>query len=309
MFPHEWVLALFPPASRRRYGEDLLRTASQALAEAEHAAWPRRMILSLSVVLDMLKVACAEWIDAALAFAGRRTKGGGPPLKATGIAQSPSPPPGGAGRDGLGLDIRLGLRRLRGSPGYTLVTVITLGLAVGANAAIFGVVRGVLLEPLPYPEPDRLVTVWGQRDAGPRRLVDLSQPDFVDLLQLSRSFDELAAVGQVLEANLSGARGDESVDQVRVGRVTSNFFRTLGVAPRLGTDFGADRASGALATGGRFLILSSGLWTRAFGADPGVVGTQVTIDGESSEVLGVLPAGFGLLQGRQDRGALGGGAY
>jgi putative ABC transport system permease protein len=183
-------------------------------------------------------------------------------------------------------DVRYAARMLAKSPAFTAVAVLTLGLGIGANAAIFSVVNAVLLRPLPFPEPERLVAVWTPQ---PKRSSAIrgssSYPDFADFRDQSTSFEALAAFRQ-RGYTLSTRNGAE---RVAGGRVSWSLLSVLGVAPPLGRDFTAedDRLGGP-----RVALLAHGLWQRRFAADPGIIGASITLDGEPHIVLGVLPAGF-----------------
>lgn len=183
---------------------------------------------------------------------------------------------------GVATDLRLGIRGLVRRPGFAAVAVLTLGLGVGANAALFSVVDTVLLRPLPYPEPQRLVQMW---ESDPRRPVRSPSPaDYLDVRRVAHSFQDLAAYNTV-GGSLSG---DGEPEAVRYASVTGNFFRTLGIDARLGSTFGPD----AVAPGVRVAVLSDGLWRRRFGGDPGVVGQRLRVDGVAYAIAGVMPPTF-----------------
>jgi predicted permease len=181
-------------------------------------------------------------------------------------------------------DLRFAFRALARSPSFTLVAAITLALGIGANTAIFSVVYGVLLRPLPYPHAERLVGL-SQVSPGYRggMAVNFSQFRFIE--EQSRVFAHVAASTSV---GLNLVSGD-AADRVTALRVSKDYFRVLGVAPRLGREFLAeeDRPGGPHA-----VVLSQGLWLRRFGGDPGVIGRTLLLDAEPYIVVGVMPAGF-----------------
>jgi putative ABC transport system permease protein len=181
-------------------------------------------------------------------------------------------------------DIRYGVRQLRRNPGFTIVAVLTLALGIGANTAIFSVVNGVLLKPLPYPEPQRIVQI-SLLYRGQPRSVGFSARQFDFWKSHREPFQELAATTEV-GFNLGGASRPE---RVRALRVSSGYFRLLGVAPELGREFlgDEDRIGGP-----NVAILSHALWERNFGADPKVIGRSITLDGAPFTVVGVMPSGF-----------------
>ena len=182
-------------------------------------------------------------------------------------------------------DIVYALRNLRKYPLFSAVAVLTLALGIGANTAIFTVVRGVILRPLPYPEPDRLMMLWTYN---PRQGFDKdvgTYPNFEDWRQQSRSFERMSAYFGA-SMTLTGS-GDPS--QVRGARVTHEFFDTLGVAPGWGRGF---TAAHGRAGGERVVVLAHRFWMRRFGADPAIVGGTIMLNGVSHEVLGVMPETF-----------------
>jgi predicted permease len=183
-------------------------------------------------------------------------------------------------------DLRFGFRQLRKTPGFTLAAVLTLALGIGGNVAVFSVVNGVLLRPLAYPEPDRLVTI-GHRTRGgdlPPRLPNATATDL--LYQASHSFDAMALYASWQGSLTGGGAAPEWVD---VTSVTRSIFDVLRVRPALGRPFTAeeDRRGGP-----RAVILSHALWRQRFGGDPAVIGRSISVDGTTHEIVGVMPAGF-----------------
>ena len=183
-------------------------------------------------------------------------------------------------------DIRYGLRMLLKYKGFTAVAVIALGLGVGANTAIFSLVNGVLLRPLPFPEAERIIYFEGKNPGAGITDSNISFPDFTDWSQQTDLFASTAAYWTA-SANL-GADGGEPERVPRAG-VTTGFFSVLGVQPALGRAFlPEDDKPGTISTA----IISDGLWKRRFGADPAIVGKQVQISSRPITVVGVMPAGF-----------------
>ncbi|HEX8457754.1 MAG TPA: ABC transporter permease [Pyrinomonadaceae bacterium] len=176
-------------------------------------------------------------------------------------------------------DLRYGFRMLRKTPGFTLVAVVTLGLGLGANTAIFSVVNAVLLRPLPLGEPERLVVVWERKGTDDSAV---AYPNYLDWRAGSRSFAQLAASRRD-SFNLTGAGEPERIG----GRhVTGNFFATLGVRPVAGRDFAAaDLQPHSAPT----VILGQGFWQRRFGADASVINRQLTLNDKSYTVVGIAP--------------------
>ena len=182
-------------------------------------------------------------------------------------------------------DIQYTLRNIGKKPFFYAIVILTLALGIGANAAIFTVVNAVLLRPLPFPRPDRLMMLWTYN---PRQGFDKdvgTYPNFQDWKRASSSFDQMSGVFGA-SMTLTG-NGDPA--QLTGLRVTPEFFETMGVSPAIGRPFAA--ANGQ-AGNERVVILAHELWARRFGADPSVVGRSILLNGVSYEVLGVMPAGF-----------------
>ena len=179
-------------------------------------------------------------------------------------------------------DIRHALRRLRKTPAFTTTAVATIALAIGANTAVFSVVYAALLRPLPYPEADRIVGVLAEF-RGARWVA--SPPDFVDWRAQSRSFEAMAAIN-AYPRTLTGVGDPQAIP---AASVTGDFFSVFGVAPTLGRTFDADELTYGHAP---TVILSDGLWRRAFGARRDIIGQSIQLDGKSARVVGVMPAGF-----------------
>ena len=187
--------------------------------------------------------------------------------------------------DTLLQDLRYAVRTLAKSPSFTCVAVLTLALGIGANTALFSVVNAVLLRPLPYHEPDRLVAVW---EANPGRGSDrnvVSPGNYLDWQSQNHVFADIAAL-RGWRANLSGV---EQPEEVPVEYVTGNLFRTLGVRPLVGRTFTDEEVR---PRGPEAVILSYETWQRLFGASPSAVGTTVVLNETPRTVVGVMPAGF-----------------
>jgi len=176
-------------------------------------------------------------------------------------------------------DMKHAARSLRRSPGFVIAAVITLALGIGANSAIFSVVNAVLLRPLPYPDPDRLVLVW-ERNIPRRQETNVVNPqNYLDWNDRAKSFSGLAILVWS-QLTFTG----ESPEIIQGRAVSANFFDVIGVPMALGRGF--TQAEG-LPGGPSVIVLSDGLWRRRFGADPGIVGRSVQVAGGSTLVLGV----------------------
>jgi putative ABC transport system permease protein len=183
-------------------------------------------------------------------------------------------------------DIKHALRSLRRKPGFTTVTVLTLAIGIGGNAAIFGAVNAVLLRPLPFTDPDQLVRIFKTPLTSPDRLGGtVSPPDYVDYRNDSAAFIDVAAYNET-SLPLTGLGAAE---QIPAAFVTGGFFGVMGSSPLVGRVINDDDAR----IGARdVVVLGHALWLRRFGGDRTVVGQQVQIDGVSREIVGVMPQGF-----------------
>jgi predicted permease len=190
--------------------------------------------------------------------------------------------------DTLLQDLNFGLRILRKNPGFTVVAVLTLGLGIGANTAIFTVLNSVILRPLPYRDPSRLALVWTGSDQNPQARFPASGPQLTYLHEHNRLFEDIGAIW----ASTGTLTGLAEPEQLKVANVTSNFFEVFGVTPQLGRDFAeSDQHKGAAPA----LILSDSLWRSRFGADPGVIGHSVRYQGGLCTIVGVMPHDFQLI--------------
>ena len=188
--------------------------------------------------------------------------------------------------EALAQDARYALRGARTQPGVTAAIVLTLALGIGANTAIFSVVNGVLLRPLPYEDAGRVVAVWNRWTGWPKTW--LSGPEVVDYARQRDVFSSFSAYDYTA-VNLSGTGGEP--ERLRAGVVARELFDVLGVRPALGRAFTAEEDAGG---GPAAVILSGELWRRRFGADPTVIGRRVLVDGNPQTIVGVLPPGFRL---------------
>src|SRR5271156_2256536 len=182
-------------------------------------------------------------------------------------------------------DLSCGLRMLRRSPGFTAVAMVTLALGIGANTAVFSIVNAVLLRPLPFPEPDRLVRIAFDEPGLGLRDVPFSVPELDDLRNRAGVFTDVSTIGSN-SVNLTGADQPERLEFL----VThSNYFYMLGATPQIGRLFGPQDFALGFAP---VVVISDGLWRRAYGADRNVIGRTVRLDNDPYTIIGVLPPGF-----------------
>jgi putative ABC transport system permease protein len=184
--------------------------------------------------------------------------------------------------DELVQDIRYGFRTLAQSYGFTTVAVLTLALGIGANSAIFSFVDGVLLKPLPYPDPERILQIWEKPPGGGNNVI--STANFLDWQRQSDLFEAMVATTGS-QMTLSGY-GDPVL--LRVGRVSAGYFDVFGVKPSLGRTFAADEDQPGKEA---VVVLSHRTWTTQFGADASIIGKSITLDARPFTVIGVMPEG------------------
>jgi putative ABC transport system permease protein len=191
----------------------------------------------------------------------------------------------------LAQDIRYGLRQLRRNPGFTAVAVLTLALGIGANTAIFSVVNGVLLNPLPYSQPERLVALFSRRPQF--TYGSISYPNYLDWVRENHSFSAMAAF-RPDSLNLTGMGEPE---RVPVEMISAGFFPLLGIKPVIGRTFNSqeDQVGGAPVA-----LVGDGFWKRKFGQSPDIMGKAITLGGTSYTIIGVIPSTFNYSAGNFD---------
>jgi predicted permease len=193
--------------------------------------------------------------------------------------------------DTFARDVRHAMRALRRSPVFSATAILTLAIGIGGTTAIFSIVHAVLLRPLPYRDPARLVRIWEAHAPDGHTHALVSAADFNDWRARSTTFDDLALFGVETDPVVLGV-GDASL-QARQAAVTLNLFGVLGIQPALGRAFHPPAGGRQTPTDGREVIVSHALWQRAFGGDPAVIGRAIRVEGApGSVVVGVMPAGF-----------------
>jgi putative ABC transport system permease protein len=184
-------------------------------------------------------------------------------------------------------DIRYALRVLRKNPGFTAVVVLILTIGIGANTAIFSVINAALLRPLPYHEPDRLVMVWSTFLKQGLAQIPMSAADFTDIRDQNHVFEQLAAL--YLDRSDFNFTGHGEPERIHAIAISAELFSMLGVRPATGRNFLTEEGRAGRES---VAIVSDGFWRRRFGADPGLLGKSVTLDGQPYRVVGIMPQGF-----------------
>ena len=277
------LLVLLPRRMRDRYADEMLEQLEWALhADAERRQPLRQWTLGARAAWDIVRAA-----PGAHRRERRRLRAFNASLPQSSFVETPM-------RDSLARDLRYAVRGLLRNPGFTVVAIFALALGIGSATTIFSVVNGVLMQPLPYRAPDRIVNIWNDLGDGAQSLPAVSAPDYRDYPNETTLFEEFAAGsgGGLVGASgiLTGTGGDP--ERVDVSPVTSNFFPFLGVKPMLGRQFTADDER---FHGPNVVMLSHALWTRRYGSDSTIVGKTILLDGVPNEVIAVMPPGFHLL--------------
>ncbi|MGE0438856.1 MAG: ABC transporter permease [Gemmatimonadales bacterium] len=262
------LLRIYPPGFRHRYGEGMTefyrdrRAALRPGPSARCRLWTR-------LLADGMCTAAAEWLRvAAGAVTGHHHRTH-------------------SSKDGLMSnlvqDLRLAVRGLLRTPGFTAIALVTLALGIGANAAIFSVLEPVLIRPLPYRHAERVRVLWNAGQV-PGERTAVAVPEFFDYREQLRTFDQLAAVRPQVSTIL-GPEGEP--DRLATYLVTPNLFELLGTGPALGRSF---QEGDGIPDGERVVVLSHALWRRRFGGDPTVIGREINVGGLNRTVVGVMPA-------------------
>ena len=284
---------LYPAAFRREFGAEWVRFVREQRRERRYRG---RLLGALLYWTDVTRDALVSglamrWSDGAF----RGAKGGVDDRELGGMTDHEGHHPELNGRargniaDSVLLDLLFALRTFRKSPGFAIVAVLTLALGIGGSAAIFTVVNSVILEPLPYPEPDRLVWLSSVRPGAPDSGGTISEGMYHQFQTLPHIFDEVAMYWyRAWEHSLTG---DGEPERVLWQEVTGNFFEVLGVQPVAGRWIQPSDLEGD--TGLEPIVLSHGLWAQRYGSDPSLVGQTIHVHDQPHEVIGVMPRDFG----------------
>jgi hypothetical protein len=277
------ALSVLPRSFRERNRAEIQQHFEKLLAEtAGRFVLGRQFLILIRAVADVVWTAAVLRVDAMRADS-----------VSSGIMQFPQPEQARM-KGSLYRDVTYALRGLTRSPGFAIAAVLTLALGLGAATTIFSVVNGVLMRPLPYSSPGRLVNIWVDFGVGGQSLPAVSTADFLDYKTQATLFQDFAAAsgGGTIGATGILTGGSEAPEKVDVSPVTSNFFPLLGVKPILGRQFTKEEEA---FRGPRVVMLSYELWQRRYGSDSTLVGRTIELDGLSQQVVGVLPPGFHLL--------------
>ena len=258
-----FMLRIFPPDFRNRYGDDIadhfVRRSREVRAQRGLAGVARFWVRGSA---DLVKAAAAERTDSHVGRGPSGNRGGGP--------------------SDFGSDVRFGVRALRRTPGFTLAALATLALGIGATTAMFSVVDVALRQGLPYPDADELV--MGRATFNGNVNPWVAYPDYMDYRDQARSLESLATIGG--RTTLVTITGAGEAEQASYIFVTGNLFETLGVRPILGGTFSIEELP---ESGGGEVVISHDFWQRRFGGAPDVLGRTLVADGNPLTVMGVMP--------------------
>ena len=259
---YEALLRLYPAEFRRRFGSDLADLFSDKYRVASSRGTLALTVFWFRILRDALTTAVAER-----------------------VSPSQVSPERGPLMEGVFNDVRYAVRMIARRPALSAIIVVTLALGIGANTAIFSLVNTVLLRPLPYPEPDRLVSVWEQQLERGTMTRPIRPANFFDWKDRVRSFEDIAWSRDGMFA----LTGDGEPESITGYRFSPNMLKVLGVQPALGRGFTPDDDTpGAPGV----VLLSDKLWKRRYAADPGIIGRILTLNGRPHTVIGVMPATF-----------------
>ena len=274
----EVVLRLYPESFRAEFADEMRAFVQARAAESRYASPWGAAHLWIHVLWDGLAGAVRERAIA------RRQRHDAAPAASVSSYPLPDAYPPEEIMVTLINDVRYAVRTLRRRPGFTLVSAITLALGIGATAAIFGVIDGMLFRPLRYPAPEQIVVVNMTRGTSLRE--PPAYPDFLDWREQSRSFQSLAVV-RFQSMNLTGR---DTPERLSGSFVSASLFPLLGAEPIAGRVFSPDETE--IGTARPVAVMSEGVWRRRFGADPGIVGRAIVLNGQPFTVIGIIPSTF-----------------
>jgi putative ABC transport system permease protein len=265
---YRWLLRLFPPDLRAEYGADMER---MLLAEMAEARGGRRVRLWARAIVDACRHGVGARLDAWTRFS-----------KTQGYVEYE---PRRFWMDTLRYDLRHAIRAMSRQPATSLIIVLTLALAIGANTAVFSAVHTVLIRPLPYDQPASLVMLWEKREAEGNMKNSVSAADYLDWARIATSFSSMAAFTE-MTADLTG---EGEPEKLPISSVSPPYFDVFAVRMQLGRSF--ERGEDVFGQH-RVVILTHGLWQERFGGDPAAIGRPIMLNGNPFRIVGVLPRGM-----------------
>jgi putative ABC transport system permease protein len=275
---YRWLLGLYPAEFRRRYGHDMVEMFRDARGDCPPGTW--------SSVKRWTKTCRDLLVSAAvMRFGGERARSRRPgSVSAARILSSTTR---STIMESLVSDVRYAFRTLWKSKGFATVALVTIALGIGANSAIFSVVNAVLLRPLPYPAPDRLVTLWTQFPAGGDPIFAVSPAEYLDYRAESRAFAEMGA----FSVGTSTVTGEGAAARIEVAATSASLFQVLGFRAHVGRLYTAedDRPGN-----NQVAVLSHGFWLRRYGGTGDALGQSLVINGVAYEIIGVMAEGVKL---------------
>ncbi len=271
------LLMLYPPRFRRAFALDLVEAFRDQRRDARAIGMPAGAFW-MTVLRDLLTQTCAEWMTTVWRIVCR-----------THDSDREESPMSAVPHALRFAELRFAARRLLRVPSFTIATIVVLALGIGATTAVFSIVNGVLLRPLPYPQSDRLVALKHTLEVSGVKDADQSDASLLLYQEHARAFDGIAGA-RFTDVNLGPTSTSDRAERVSTAQTTANLFDVLRVQPMLGRPFraGEDRVGAAPVA-----ILSYELWQQRFHGDRAVIGRRMVADGVSREIVGVMPRGFG----------------
>jgi predicted permease len=282
------LLRLYPAAFRKRFSREIEQLVQASRREQPNATFMGALKFTAAIVADLLAGAVREHATSMHDARRERER-----ERLARIHGSPERhPTQGDGMGTLSQDIRYAWRTIRKSPGFALVVIISLALGIGANSLIYSVVDGIVLRPFPYPNADRLVAVgvtYPARNAERRFIEAISPPEYGDILRDVKSIEHVFAF-DLGNRNISG--GDQP-ERVFTGFIWGDPMASIGVKPLLGRSFRPEETT--TRGGPSIAVISHRVWQSRFGADPAIVGKSIRVNGQPTEIIGVMPPRFLLI--------------
>ena len=284
---HSTLARMLPRRFRARYAVEMNDMLAASRGEVAGASWVRRCSFWAKEIIDILMTVAREWLRDMTVELLRVMTVGHTGARRAAADSTPLSLPARMFEmlTNLFADLRFSLRTLAKQPMFSAVVVLTLALGIGATTAVYTLVDSVILRPLPYDEPERLVFGYGSFSLN--NTASISPPDYLDYRDRSQSFEALGAIGNGVGSVTVGSAGTPEMASARTA--SHQFFDVLGVSPAKGRGFSREETVDG---GPNVAVISDGFWKRRFGSDPAVVGSEFLVDDESTTIVGVLPPGF-----------------